>query len=76
MPMRTEEKHDLAILQNELNEIRFSAFCALRDVLRSTPEDLKHRGQKTVEGALRSSFEYYLKKCDDLTAAYLKKYPD
>jgi hypothetical protein len=73
---RTQELKDLTILQEELNRLRSSAFHAVKDALRMSPEELRHSGHKTNEAAAIGFYKYYAKEIEKLTVAHLKKYPD
>jgi hypothetical protein len=74
--MSQSESQDLEKLKTECNEIRKSAFSAMRDALRYSPEMLKSSGYKSNEAALVGMFKYYQSKIDTLIKEHLRKYPD
>jgi len=74
--MGVQEEKDLAEMQVKLNQIARNCMDALRHLQDLDAEQLRHRGQKTVEGATVSTYNYYQKQMDRVIADHLKKYPD
>jgi len=76
MPISTQEQADLNKMKADQVGIYELHASMVRDILRSTPEQLRHMGQYTIEGALKSSCEHLIKDLDKLMKEHIKKYPD
>ncbi len=74
--MTEQEEKDLAEMQKKCDKIRETAFWAMRDYLRMTPEELQNTGYATSEAAVVSYFKHAQAQIDKLVTAHLKKYPD
>lgn len=76
MAISPEEQADLDKLLERRKERQDSAFMHFRHILDMGPEELKHSGHKTVEGALIYSVRSVIKENDKDLKLHLKKYPD
>lgn len=75
VPTHPEQK-DLEALHLKSDSIRRSAFSGMSDALRMTAMELRSSGYPTVQAAALGHFLHSKKMIDDLTKAYLVKYPD
>lgn len=76
LPTSPEEQRDLDAAKAKVAQEYELYFTMARDILRASDESLRHMGQKTREGALKTYTESTLKSVDRIWAAHLKKYPD
>jgi len=76
MPVSPEEQADLdKMLKDQATEREhFSSY--VRIILDMKEDDLRHRGHKSIEGALLFASKDHIKKLNKLAVAYYKKWPD
>lgn len=74
--MDATEKIALEKLLKDQLLIYKAIYFALRDIDRSTPDQIKERGHTSTAEAMRSQFQFYVRQMDKLLAAHTRAFPD